>query len=71
MIYSITIPATAKNKKRFPGCLAHAVIGMFYSVLANQRNPNIHIVFYSVGANRDQLFVIHIFLRGVRRGGTF
>ena len=29
---------TAK-KKRYPGCLAHAVLGMFYSVVANQRQP--------------------------------
>ena len=31
--------ATAKKKKKFPGCLAHAVIGMFYSVVASQRQP--------------------------------
>ena len=35
---------TAKRKqknKRHPGCLliAHAVIGVFYSVFANQRQP--------------------------------
>ena len=28
-----------KNKKRHPGCLAHAVTGMFYSVVANQCQP--------------------------------
>ena len=32
---------TAKNnktqEKQYPVCLAHAVIGMFYSVAANQR----------------------------------
>ena len=27
------------KKKRYPRCLAHAVIGMFYSVVANQRQP--------------------------------
>ena len=30
---------TAKRKKRYPACLAYAVIGMFYSVIANQRQP--------------------------------
>ena len=30
---------TAKKKKTYPGCLAHAVIGMFYSVVANQGQP--------------------------------
>ena len=40
MIYSVTIMVTAKKKKnRYPGCLAHAVIGMFSSVVANQRQP--------------------------------
>ena len=29
---------TAK-KKKYPGCLAHAVIDMFYSVVADQRQP--------------------------------
>ena len=24
-----------KKKKRYPGCLAHAVVGMFYSIVAN------------------------------------
>ena len=41
-IYSTTIMMTAKKKtkkKRCPGCLAHAVIGMFYSVVANQCQP--------------------------------
>ena len=28
-----------KEKKGYPGCLAHAVIGMFYGVVANQRQP--------------------------------
>ena len=32
-----------KNKKRYPGCLAHAVIGMFYSAVANQRQPQYKI----------------------------
>ena len=30
---------TAQKKKRHPCYLAHAVIGMFYSVVANQRQP--------------------------------
>ena len=28
-----------KQKKTYPGCLAHAVISMIYSVVANQRQP--------------------------------
>ena len=39
MIYSITIMVTAKKKKRYSGCLAHAVIDMSYSVVANQCQP--------------------------------
>ena len=35
---STTIRVTAK-KKQCPGCLAHAVTGMFNSVVANQRQP--------------------------------
>ena len=48
MIYSITITVTAKKSKRCPGCLALAVIGMFYSV----------------GANRGQLFYVWAGFRG-------
>ena len=48
---------TAKKKegktKRYSGCLAQAVIGMFYSVVANQRQPQYTYNVYSVGANRD------------------
>ena len=32
------------NKKRYPGCLAHVVSGMFYSVVANRRQPNLYII---------------------------
>ena len=33
-------PGNRQEKKTVPcGCLAHAVIGMFYSVFANQRQP--------------------------------
>ena len=39
MIYSITIVVTAHKKKRYPACLVHAVIGMFYSIVASQRQP--------------------------------
>ena len=40
VVYSITIMVTAKKQqKRYLGCLAHAVIGMLYSVVANQRQP--------------------------------
>ena len=30
---------TAKKQKKYPGCLAYAVNSMFYSVVANQRQP--------------------------------
>ena len=30
---------------------------MFYNVVANHANPNIHKLFYSVGANRGQLLI--------------
>ena len=35
-----------KTKKRYAGCLliAHAVQGVFYSVVANRRQPNLYIV---------------------------
>ena len=29
-----------RKKKRYPGCLAHVVSGMFHSVIANRRQPN-------------------------------
>ena len=32
-------PPKKKRKKRYPGCLAHAVSGMFYSVVANLTFP--------------------------------
>ena len=35
--------ATAKNK-RHPGCPVHAVIGVFYSVVANRRQPNLYSI---------------------------
>ena len=59
---------TAKKKKRYPGCLAHAVIGMFTAPLPTNANPNIHTMFYSVGANRGQLLNMYI-LGGVGGGG--
>ena len=57
-----------KIKKRYPGCLAHAAIGMLYSAVAIQRQLQhiyIYIIFYSVGANRGQLLHIH-FKGGIR-----
>ena len=50
----------------YTGCLAHAVIGMFYSVVANRRQPQhkYNIIFYSVGANRGQLLYTWYVLRG-------
>ena len=60
LLDNIIVTADEK-KKRCPGCLAHAVIGMFYSVVANQRQPQ-YIMFYSVGANRGQL--LHVYFCG-------
>ena len=36
--------ANEKNitKQRYPGCLAHAVSSVFYSVVANRRRPKLH-----------------------------
>ena len=51
-----------KNKKWYPGFLAHAVIGMFYSVVDNQRQPQYTQMFYSVRANRGQLLYMMHFL---------
>ena len=52
------------KKKRYPSCLAHAVIGMFYSVIAKQCQPQYTYNVYGVGANRDQL--LHIYCKGGR-----
>ena len=52
-----------KRKKRYPGCLAHAVIVTFYGFFANQRQPQYTytgVIFYSVGANRGQLLFLYI-----------
>ena len=35
---------TNHKKKRYPGCLTHVVSGMFYSVVANRRPPNLSII---------------------------
>ena len=32
-----------KNKKRYHGCLAHVVRGVFYSVVAHRRQPNLYL----------------------------
>ena len=34
-------PAKKNKKKRYPGCLAHAVIVAFYSIAATRRQPNL------------------------------
>ena len=38
-----------KTSKPYPGCLAHAMTGMFYSTVANQRQPQYtySMMFYS------------------------
>ena len=38
----VTVKKT--KKKRYGGCLAHAVKGVFYSVVANRRQPNLYIL---------------------------
>ena len=58
---------TAEKKKRYPGYLAHAVTSMFYSVAANQRQPNVRLMCYSVGANRGPL--LHILRSIYQEGG--
>ena len=34
------------KQKRYPGCPAHAVIGVFYSIVANRRQPSLYICMY-------------------------
>ena len=64
---STPILMTAEKKKRYPGCLAHAVIGKLNSVVANQRQPKyIHKIFYSFGANRGLL----LYIPGIYQGGV-
>ena len=38
---AVTDRQKEKEKKRYPGCLAQVVNGMFYSVAVNRRQPNI------------------------------
>ena len=44
------VAATAKKKRKsmHPGCLAHVVSGMFYSAVANRRQPNLYIYIYKL-----------------------
>ena len=58
------VTAKKKKKERYPGCLAHVVIGMLYSVVANQRQPQYTYDVYSVVANRDQL--LYVYFKGRR-----
>ena len=32
------------EKKRYPGCLARVVSGMFHGVVANRRQPNLYVL---------------------------
>ena len=43
-------PPKQKTKKNgmYPGCLAHVVSGMFYSVASNLRQPNLYIYAYKL-----------------------
>ena len=55
---------TAKTeKKRYPGCLAHAVTGMVYNAVANQHQPRYT---YNVLQRRCQPrpVIIYIYVRG-------
>ena len=68
---SITIMATAKRKKkktRYPACLVHAVIRMFYSVVANQRQPQYTCNILQRWC-QPRSTIIRIFLRGAGGGG--
>ena len=65
---------TAKTKnQQYPGCIAHAVIGMIYlqrHSLPTNVNPNIHITFYGIVANRGQLMHTWYVLRGGKAAGV-
>ena len=41
---AVTDRLTRKTKKRYPGCVAHVVSGMRYSVVTN-RQPNLYIIY--------------------------
>ena len=57
-----------KGKKRYPGCLARVVIGMFYSVVASQLQP---IYKYNILQRRCQTrpTTIYILRGGIGGGG--
>ena len=62
-----TPPKKKQKKKRYhPGHLANAINGMFYNVVANQRQPQYtyDMMFNSVGANRGHL----LFIPGIYEG---
>ena len=57
--------AKNKNKKRYPGCLAHVVGGMFCSVVANRRQPNLYVIGREGGAFWPRRRVIVLLADGV------
>ena len=45
----------AKDKKRYPGCLAHAVIDVVCSIVANRRQPNLVTLIYCIGTREGRV----------------
>ena len=65
----VTCAEKKKNGTLVVLLIAHAVAGMFYSLVANQRQSQYtQITLHSVGANRSQLLHIYI-VRGMGEGG--
>ena len=56
-----------KKKKRYPACLVHAVIRMFYSVVTNQRQPQ-YTCYILQRRCQPRSTIIRIFLRGAGGG---
>ena len=52
-----------QKKERYPGCLAHAVIDMFYSAVANQRHP-IHILCFTASVPIEVNYFMYILTGG-------
>ena len=44
----VTAKKNKNKKKRHLGCLAHAMIGAFYSVAVNRRQVNLNIYIYKI-----------------------
>ena len=53
-----------KHKKRYPGCLAQAVNGMFYSVISNLHQPQYT---YNVGGGEEKSLLSSVAYRDDNR----